>query len=54
MRNWEKLKALFQKAIELSLEERETFLNDSCKDNPELRKEIESLIESHGKSLRSS
>ncbi len=50
MSDWEKLKAVFQQAIELTPEERGTFLEEHCKDDPELRKEIESLIESHSKS----
>ncbi len=48
--NWDKIKTLFNKAIELSPEERDAFLDESCKDEPELKKEIESLIESFGRS----
>ncbi|MEJ2613786.1 MAG: serine/threonine-protein kinase [Ignavibacteriaceae bacterium] len=50
MNDWDKLKALFQKAIELSPEERKPFLEEQCRDNPELRKEIEALISAQGKS----
>ena len=50
MSDWEKIKSLFQQAIELPPEKREAFLNANCADNPELRKEVESLIKSSGKS----
>ena len=49
MNNWDKIKFLFKEAVELSPEGREVFLNEKCKDDPSLRKEIESLIESDQK-----
>jgi eukaryotic-like serine/threonine-protein kinase len=48
--DWDRVKSLFQQAIELSPEQRKFFLNEQCKDDPGLRKEIESLIESYSKS----
>ena len=49
MNNWDKIKNLFEEALLLSGDEREAFLNENCKDNPELKKELESLLESHQK-----
>jgi len=50
LNDWDKIKSLFQQVIELIPEERGAFLEEHCKDDPELKKEIESLIKSHGKS----
>ncbi len=46
MNNWDNIKTIFREVIELSPDERKAFLDEKCKDDPELRKEIESLIES--------
>ncbi|MFK7848577.1 MAG: protein kinase [Rhodothermales bacterium] len=43
--DWDTLAELFQKALELSVVERETFLNDVCAGNKALRNELESLLE---------
>ncbi len=45
MQDWDKIKFLYREVFELSPEERNAFLNEKCKDNPELKKEIEALIE---------
>ncbi len=49
MDKWDKIKSLFRKVIELPPEERTAFLDEKCKDDPPLRKEIESLLESDQK-----
>ncbi len=46
MLDWDKIKLLYSEVFELTREERESYLNEKCKDNPELKKEVESLIES--------
>ena len=46
---WTDIKTIFFKAVELSGEEREDFLNSACQD-PEIKKEIISLLLSHDKS----
>ncbi len=40
------IKELFGQLIDLSIEEHEKFLDEHCKDNPELRKELLSLLKS--------
>jgi serine/threonine-protein kinase len=42
-----KIQEIFQSAVELAPEERRGFLNESCRDNPELRAEVESLLAAH-------
>ncbi len=49
MQDWEKIKLLFREVFELPPEEREAILNVKCKDNPDLKKEVEDLIESSKK-----
>jgi eukaryotic-like serine/threonine-protein kinase len=49
MQDWEKIKLLFRKVVELPPEERDALLNEECKDNPGLKKEVEALIEAAGK-----
>ncbi len=46
---WSDLKTIFYKAYELTESERETFLNENCSD-PELKKEVLSLLSAHDKS----
>jgi len=47
---WDKIKSLFQQTVELPPDQRKTFLDKNCKDDQDLRREIESLIEAHYKS----
>ena len=47
MNNWENIKEIFWKAIRLSPEERETFLEEACNNNPQMKEEVESLITSY-------
>jgi serine/threonine protein kinase/Tfp pilus assembly protein PilF len=44
-----RLKELLQEVVELSEKEREPYLDDACKDDPELRKEIESILTQEGR-----
>jgi eukaryotic-like serine/threonine-protein kinase len=44
--NWEKIKALFQEALELGSSARSAFLADKCGD-PEIRTEVERLLAEH-------
>ena len=46
MQNWDKIKFLYREVFELLPGERDAFLNEKCKDNPELKREVEALIES--------
>jgi serine/threonine protein kinase/Tol biopolymer transport system component/tetratricopeptide (TPR) repeat protein len=43
---WQHVKGLFESALALAPTERTAFLNENCTD-PELREEVESLLESH-------
>ena len=43
---------MFEQALELPAAERATFLGKNCHDDEELRREVESLIESHAKAGR--
>ncbi len=49
MDKWDKIKSLFREVIEFPPEERTAFLDEKCKDDLPLRKEIESLLESDQK-----
>ncbi len=49
MQNWDKIKSLFREVCELTPKEREAILNEKCKDDPDLKKEVEALIESSQK-----
>src|SRR6516165_1228869 len=44
---WEKVIDLFQSALEHPPEERAAFLNESCHDDEDMRREVESLLISH-------
>ena len=44
---WEKVIDLFQSALEHAPEERAAFLNESCHDDEDMRREVESLLTSH-------
>src|SRR5438309_5397084 len=41
---WEQVGKLYQVALALQPDERDTFLNDSCGDDPAMRREVESLL----------
>ena len=43
-KDWERMKALFAEAQPLSPAERESFLNQACAGNPELRDELQELL----------
>jgi serine/threonine protein kinase len=40
---------LFKSAAELAPQDRQSFLEERCRSNPELRAEVESLLETHGR-----
>ena len=42
---WNQLETLFHKSLELEPEARAAFLDDSCGEDSELRKELEALLE---------
>src|SRR5216110_908604 len=44
---WEKVIDLFQSALERAPEERAAFLDDTCHDDQDMRREVESLLTSH-------
>lgn len=46
---WNVIKVIFGKALELEADRRPAFLDESCRDDPSLRNEVETLIASHEK-----
>ena len=44
--NWQKVKAIFDSAVEVAPDDRSAFLNDACADDEELRREVETLLAS--------
>jgi non-specific serine/threonine protein kinase/serine/threonine-protein kinase len=46
---WLQIERTFERALALPENERPDFLSNTCKDDDELRREVESLLESHGK-----
>lgn len=42
--DYQKVKKIFQSVLDLSLDEREEYLNDECSENPALRSEVERLL----------
>lgn len=42
---WKKIIAIFDKVLELNVEQRDSYLDQVCQGDPELRKEIEVLVE---------
>src|SRR5207302_6484237 len=48
--HWQKVKEIFQSALERAPGERSAFLSSACRGDDDLRREIESLIASHEKS----
>jgi len=45
--DWDRVKQVFQAALEQSLETRPTFLDETCGDDAGLRAEVESLLRAH-------
>lgn len=43
---WKRFKAIFQTAAELDPRERPAYLDQACRDDPALRKEVEKLLAS--------
>ncbi len=41
---WRKIESVFQAAIDLKIEDRQTFLESECSDDPSLRTEVEKLL----------
>jgi len=46
LERWKQIDRIFQAALERAPEDRESFLNEECRDDPELRLEVESLLSS--------
>lgn len=46
-KRWKEIEAVFEQALELPANERGTFLEKGCNGDEELRREVESLLESH-------
>lgn len=46
---WKKIEEVYDRALDFSSGERETFLADACGEDTELRREIESLLRAHAK-----
>lgn len=44
---WQKLKEIFNKALEIENAEREAYLDEVCGDNRRLRKKVKSLLNAH-------
>src|SRR6185503_3252923 len=47
---WRQIKALLESALERTGHEREAFLDDACAGDPELRREVDTLLDSHAQS----
>lgn len=46
-KRWGKIKEVYDRALDLSREEREGFLLEACGDDTDLRREVESLLAAH-------
>jgi WD40 repeat protein/serine/threonine protein kinase len=46
-RRWQQIEALFDAALDRPTGERDAFLADACHDDPDLRLEVESLLDAH-------
>jgi len=46
---WKQIEAVFEQALELAPDQRSAFLQNSCDGDKELRREVESLLESHAR-----
>src|SRR5262245_17318226 len=44
---WKKIKEIYDRALDLSREERDSFLAEACVDDADLRREVESLLAAH-------
>src|SRR5687767_14477028 len=44
---WQKIESIFEKALSLSREERDRYLDESCGDDPELRAELQRLLDAN-------
>jgi eukaryotic-like serine/threonine-protein kinase len=44
---WKKIKEIYDRALDLSREERDGFLAEACVDDDDLRREVESLLAAH-------
>src|SRR5215813_13021340 len=44
---WKQIKEIYDRALDLSNEERESFLAEACADDADLRREVESLLAAH-------
>src|ERR1043165_3093898 len=47
---WQQIKAVLEEALERDPHERESFLDEACGGDSELRVEVEALIDSHARS----
>lgn len=45
---WQKLRDLFEAALDMDASGRAAFLDEACRTDPGLRKEVEALLDSHG------
>lgn len=45
--HWQKLKQIFNKALEMGENERKEYLNEVCGENQDLKKDVLSLLEAH-------
>ena len=50
--SWKRVESLLNEALDLEAEERPTFLDHACAGDPDLRREVESLLASVDKSVR--
>jgi serine/threonine protein kinase/tetratricopeptide (TPR) repeat protein len=48
---WERIKTLFESALNLPEQERETYLDGACNDDPEIRPVLDTLLEHHESAL---
>ncbi len=46
MERWKRIDALFQRALDMPAPERRAFLDEACRDEPQIRAEVEALLES--------
>src|SRR5919109_948670 len=44
---WKQIKVIYGRALDLSLEERESFLAEACAGDADLRREVKSLLDAH-------
>ena len=46
-KRWGQIKEIYDRALDLSSDERESFLVEACDDDDDLRREVESLLAAH-------